>query len=140
MLRVMVSNRGLAALSAAQFLCGIVGNCLAVNRGHAYDLLWMKGRQDRVGRDSILTGTALSPPMTMMFVQGALTAVVADGSNRRAERVLGALGAAMAAGYLGERHVRRRLTTSGWDRLESPLVIAGIALSAAMGAVGLRMR
>jgi hypothetical protein len=34
------------------------------------------------------------------------------------------------AGYLGERLVRRRLRPSGWDALESPLVLAGIGLAA----------
>jgi len=41
------------------------------------------------------------------------------------------------AGYLGERLVRRRLRPSGWDAVESPLVLAGIGLAAAMAALGL---
>lgn len=136
----MESNRSLAGLSAAQLACGLAGYYVAVNRGYPYDVFWMQGRQDRVVRDSILMGTALSAPVTMLLIQGATTVVIADGPNRGAERALGALGAAMVAGYLGEHLVRRRLTPSGWDRLESPLVIAGIALAAAMASVGLRSR
>lgn len=136
----MEPSRSLAALSAAQLACGLAGYCVAVNRGHPYDVFWMQGREDRVVRDSILMGTALSAPVTMLLIQGAMTVVIAAGPNRRAERVLGTLGAAMVAGYLGERLVRLRLTPSGWDRLESPLVIAGIALAAAMTSVGLRSR
>jgi hypothetical protein len=33
------------------------------------------------------------------------------------------------AGYLGERLVRQRLRRSGWDALESPLIIAALGLS-----------
>lgn len=136
----MEPNRSLATLSAAQLACGLAGYHVAVNRGHPYDVFWMQGREDRVVRDSVLIGTAMSAPVTMLVTQGALTVVLADRPNRRAERTLGTLGAAMVAGYLGERLVRVRLTHSGWDSLESPLVIAGIALAAAMASVGLRSR
>ena len=39
------------------------------------------------------------------------------------------------AGYLGERLVRRRLRPSGWDAVETPLVVAGIGLAGAMAAL-----
>jgi hypothetical protein len=42
----------------------------------------------------------------------------------------------MAAGYLGERLVRQRLRPSGWDALESPLIIAALGLSVGMAALG----
>ena len=42
----------------------------------------------------------------------------------------------MVAGYLGERLVRQRLRPSGWDALESPLVVAAIGLAVAMAALG----
>jgi len=45
--------------------------------------------------------------------------------------------ALLVAGYLGERLVRQRLRPSGWDRLESPLLIMSIALAAAMASLGL---
>lgn len=138
MLSSMEPSRSLATLSAAQLACGLAGYYVAVNRGHPYDVLGVQGREDRVGRDSVLIGTAMSAPVTMLVTQGAMTVVLADGPNRRAQRVLGTLGAAMVAGYLGERLVRLRLTHSGWDKLESPIVIAGITLAAAMASVGLR--
>jgi pimeloyl-ACP methyl ester carboxylesterase len=40
---------------------------------------------------------------------------------------------------LGERLVRRRLRPSGWDAVESPLVLAGIGLAGAMAALGRRV-
>jgi hypothetical protein len=52
-------------------------------------------------------------------------------------RVLGGLGTAMVAGYLMERLVRRRLHPSGWDAAESPMIIAGLSLAAAMARLGL---
>ncbi len=132
----MHSNRRLALLSSAQLVCGVAGYLLAVDRGHPYDILWMQGREDKIVRDSVLMGTALSAPVTMLLLQGALTGVIVSQPHRRAERILGALGATMVAGYLGERHVRLRLTPAGWDSLESPLVAAGVALAAGMAAVG----
>jgi len=46
----------------------------------------------------------------------------------------------MMAGYLLERLGRQRLRRSGWDAAESPLVIAGLSLAAAMALLGLRPR
>jgi hypothetical protein len=44
----------------------------------------------------------------------------------------------MVAGYLAERLVRHRLVPSGWDTAESPVIVAGISLAAAMALIGLR--
>jgi pimeloyl-ACP methyl ester carboxylesterase len=71
-----------------------------------------------------------------LLIQVALTAVVARRPSRGAARALGGLGALQVAGYLGERLVRRRLRPSGWDAVETPLVIAGIGLAGAMAALG----
>ena len=62
--------------------------------------------------------------------------VVARRPSPGAARALGGLGALQVAGYLGERLVRRRLRPSGWDAVESPLVLAGIGLAGAMAALG----
>jgi hypothetical protein len=72
-----------------------------------------------------------------LLAQAALTAVA-----RRPGRVpLGHWAVwerSMSRGYLGERLVRRRLRRSGWDALESPLVVAGIGLAGAMAVLGAR--
>jgi hypothetical protein len=52
--------------------------------------------------------------------------------------VLAFLGVAMVPGYLGEKLVRRRLTRSGYDRLETLVVIAGMQLAAVMAVVGVQ--
>jgi hypothetical protein len=43
----------------------------------------------------------------------------------------------MTAGYLGESLVRRRLRPSGFDTLESPLLLVAITLSIVMAVLGL---
>ena len=129
-------RRLLAATSAAQLATGVAGVVLAPRRRRPYDVFWMHGRADAVARDTILRGTARSAPVSNLLAQAALTAV-ARRPNRGAARALGGLGALQVAGYLGERFVRRRLRPPGWDAVESPLVLAGIGLAAAMAALGL---
>jgi pimeloyl-ACP methyl ester carboxylesterase len=129
-------NRLLAAVSVAQLATGIAGMVVALRRRHPYDVFWMHGTTDAIARDTIVKGTALSAPLSNLLVQAALTAVVARRPTRGAARALAGLGALQVAGYLGERLVRRRLRPSGWDRVETPLAIAGIGLAAAMAALG----
>src|SRR5947207_144433 len=59
-------------------------------------------------------------------------------TSRGARLLLGGLGAAMVPGYAWERLVRQRLTPAGWDTAESPVILAGIGLAAAMAVIGLR--
>jgi pimeloyl-ACP methyl ester carboxylesterase len=129
-------SRLLAAVSVAQLATGVAGMVVALRRRHPYDVFWMHGRVDAIARDTIVRGTALSAPVSNLLVQAALTAVVARRPSRGAARALGGLGALQVAGYLGERLVRRRLRPSGWDAVESPLVVVGIGLAVAMAALG----
>jgi len=69
------------------------------------------------------------------LVRAPLVALRVDACRPQQGR--GGLGALLVAGYLGERLVRQRLRPSGWDRLESPLLIMSIALAAAMASLGL---
>ena len=134
----MNDDRVLVVVSAAQLATGIFGLALALRRRHAFDLPFWHGRPSAVGRDALLMGTALSAPAVMLGAQaGAVTALV-RGPCPAARRLLGGLGAAMVAGYLAERLVRHRLAPSGWDTAESPVVVAGISLAAAMALIGLR--
>jgi hypothetical protein len=134
----MNDDRVLVAVSAAQLAMGVCGLALALRRRHAFDLPLWHGRPSAVGRDALLMGTALSAPAVMLGAQaGAVTALV-RGPNPAARRLLGGLGAAMVAGYLAERLVRHRLVPPGWDTAESPVIVAGISLAAAMALIGLR--
>ncbi len=111
---------------------------VAIRRRRAFDIPFWHGRESAVGRDSLLMGTALSAPVVMLGAQAWSTAVLARRPNLAAERLLGGLGAAMVAGYLSERLVRRRLLPSGWDAAETPVVTAGMSLAAGMALLGLR--
>jgi pimeloyl-ACP methyl ester carboxylesterase len=131
-------SRLLVAVSVAQLATGVAGLVVALRRRHPYDVFLTHGRTDTIARDTILRGTALSAPVSNLLAQAALTAVMARRPGRGAARALGGLGALHVAGYLGERLVRRRLRRSGWDALESPLVVAGIGLAGAMAVLGAR--
>jgi hypothetical protein len=133
----MNGNRVLATVSAAQLASGLCGMTLAVRRHHAFDIPFWKGQEATVGRDSVLMGTALSAPMVMLGAQAYGTVALARRPDPVARRLLGGLGAAMTAGYLAERLVRRRLRPAGWDGAESPLVVAGMGLAVAMAVLGL---
>jgi hypothetical protein len=139
MVEPTVRRRLLAAVSVAQLTTQVVGMMVALRRRHPYDVFWMHGRADAIGRDTIVRGTALSAPLLNMLVQAALAAVLARRPSRSAARVLGGWGALQVAGYLGERLVRRRLRPSGWDAVETPLVIVGIGLAGVMAALGRRL-
>jgi hypothetical protein len=128
----------LVVVSAAQLASGVAGMRVGLRRRHPYDVFWMHGHAADISRDVIFKGTALSAPVWMLLTQAGMTAVVARRPSRRAAQALGGLGAALVAGYLGERLVRQRLRPSGWDTVESPLLVTAIGLAAAMAAVGWR--
>jgi hypothetical protein len=134
------SRKALVGVSLAQLACGLSGMAVAIRRGHAYDVGFMKGAPERVARDSIVRGTAFSAPVTMLAAQAVLTAVVATRGSARAATGLRLLGALMASGYLAERLVRHRLGRCGWEPVESPLAAAGVALALGMSLLGARAR
>jgi hypothetical protein len=131
-------HRLLAAVSAGQLATGVAGMALALRRRHPYDVFWMHGQADNIARDTILMGTALSAPVSMLLTQAALTVLLVRRPSRRGALALGGLGATMVSGYLGEQLVRQRLRPSGWDALETPLLLAAIGLAVAMAALGRR--
>jgi hypothetical protein len=127
----------LATTSAAQLASGVAGMVVALRHRHPYDVFWMHGQSEEIARDTLFKGTALSAPVSNLLTHAAMTAVVARRPSRRAEQAFGGVGALLVAGYLGERLVRHRLRPSGWDRLESPLLLVAIGLAAAMAVLGL---
>lgn len=70
---VMKDSRLLAAVSAAQLAFGLSGMAVAVRRRRAFDLPFWQGQEATVGRDSLLMGTALSAPVTMLGAQACAT-------------------------------------------------------------------
>jgi hypothetical protein len=129
----------LTRLSAAQLACGLAGQALAVARRAPYDIPFGTGRPEDVVRDSFTNGTAFSAPVSMLVLQGWATRRLARRpGDVLARRVLRGLGTVMVAGYLMERRDRQRLTPGGADRVETPLVVTALGLSAAMALAGRR--
>lgn len=128
----MDRRRLLAAVSTAQLATGVAGMAIAVRHRHPYDFLMLHGRSDRVVRDSVLMGTALSAPVSMLTAQAIATVRLVQQPSASTEAILAVLGGVMVVGYLGESLVRQRLRPSGWQGMESPLAVSAIALSAAM--------
>jgi hypothetical protein len=122
----------LATVAATQLGLSVAGMALALRRGYPFDVPFMRGHPDDLARDSILMGTALSAPVVMLSMQAIAIAMIVRRESRIAARTLEIIGAINVPGYLSERHVRRRLTPSGWDALETPLILASLPLAAAM--------
>ena len=129
-------------VSAAQLACALVGMAVAVRRRRFFDvpLVNMRGSPERVLQDSFLNGTALSAPVSMLILQGVATAKVARRPSTGWSRVLGVLGALNVPGFLSERHGQRLLSRNGWDRLETPLLVVSIVLSAGMAVLAWSVR
>jgi hypothetical protein len=56
-------DRLLAGVSAAQLATRLVGMVVGPRRRHRYDVFWMHGSADAIGRDVLTRGTALSAPI-----------------------------------------------------------------------------
>ncbi len=128
----------LVAVSASQLVVGIVGARTALIRGLAFDLPLMHGRVERMHRDAVVLGAALSAPGLMMSVHAAATVQILRRPEGRAARILSAIGAGMIVGHLGEKLVRLRLRPSQWDPVETTISVAGLVLSSAMAILGMQ--
>jgi hypothetical protein len=136
----MSHQQTLGRLSAVQLSAGIAGLLIALRRRRAYHVPLLHGDPDHVARDSVLMGTALSAPVVMLGTQAVATTRVFRSGSDRPRRILGALGAIMTVGYLAEQLVRRRLRPSGWDPVETPVVVLGATTAALMARLGLSAR
>jgi hypothetical protein len=131
-------DRLLASASSAQLAIGLAGVMVARKRQLAYDLPLLHGRPEKVSRDALWIGTALSAPSPMLVAQGWATVRLLRGAKGPERFVLGGLGVTMTVGYLGETLVRWRLRPSNWDPLESTVASCGVALAVAMAVVACR--
>ena len=134
----MTSRTTLIAVSAAQLTANLAGQVVALRRRRAFDVPFMHGSPDHVGRDSWWFGTAYSAPSYMLAAQIWAITRLAAASDDRARGVLRLLGTGMIAGYLSERFSRRLLTPAGFDPVETPIVAVGLAGAVAMAVVGAR--
>jgi hypothetical protein len=134
----MADRSALVAVSAAQLALNLFGLVVALRRRRNFDVGFMRGSPEHVGRDAFWGGTAYSAPVTMLATQAWATAELRAGPDDQARRVLGLLGAVMVPGYLMERAGRRNLRPAGWDAIETPIVAASLGLAACMAVLGTR--
>lgn len=134
----MEDDRALVLVSAAQLSTGVAGLALALRRRHPYDVPLMHGRRDTIGRQSLLMGTALSAPGSMLAVQAVATTALARRHSEPAARALGVLGAMMVPGYLMERLTRQGLRRGAWGSAELRVALAGLGLAGGMAALAAR--
>jgi hypothetical protein len=127
-----MSPSTLAAVSAAQLTAGLVGQVVALRRRLHYDTPLMTGSADHVARDSWWFGSAISAPSYMLAAQAWAITRLLRGPDERARRALRLLGTGMVGGYLSERVCRRRMTPTGFDPVETPIVAVGFAGTVAM--------
>jgi len=132
----MTPRQALVRVSTAHLAADLAGTVVAVRRHRNYDVGFMRGRPETVLRDAVLNGTAYSAPVFMMALQAWATWRLATRPDDVARGVLRVLGALMIPGYLAEHWGRARLRPSGWDPVETPVVVAGLGLAAAMHALG----
>ena len=132
----MPNRRALAAVSAVQLTSGLVGQVVALRRRKHYDIPFMTGSPEHVGRDSWWFGTAFSAPSYMLGSQTWAIATLLRNPDERARKALRVLGTSMIGGYLSERQCRRRLTPGSLDPVETPIVAVGLAGSVAMAVLG----
>jgi hypothetical protein len=134
----MTRRRLLVRVSAAQLAAGLAGVAVGIARRRNYDLGFLRGRPEHVARDAVLLGTAYSAPLPMLAAQLWAIRRLGRGPDDGARRILGMLGALMVPGYLLERHGRVHLRPNGWDPVETPIVLVGVGLAAAMAVLGHR--
>jgi hypothetical protein len=132
----MANRRALVAVSAVQLAAGLVGQGVALRRRRHYDVPFMTGSPDHVGRDSLWFGSSYSAPVYMTGSQAWALVRLARRPDERARRMLRLLGTSMISGYLMERFNRTLLTPAGFDPVETPIVAVGLAGSAAMAVLG----
>jgi hypothetical protein len=134
----MSSRTLLVRVSHAQLTGQVAGLAVALRRKRYYDVGFMTGSAEHIGRDALWNGTAYSAPVHMLAIQLWAIRRLAARPDDFARRVLGALGALNVAGYLAERFFRQHLRPRGFDPVETPVIVASLALAAAMTVLGHR--
>jgi hypothetical protein len=134
----MSSRTLLVAVARAQLTGQLAGLAVALHRKRYFDVGFMKGSAEHIRRDALWNGTAYSAPVTMLSAQLWAVRRLAAGPDDVSRRVLGALGALNVAGYLSERFLRQHLRPRGFDPVETPVIVASLALAAAMAVLGHR--
>jgi hypothetical protein len=126
----------LVAVSAVQLAANLAGQVVALQRRRHFDVPYMTGSPEHVGRDSWWFGTAYSTPSYIVAAQAYAIARLVAGPDDRARAMLRLVGTSVAPGYLSERFVRQVLTGRVMDPVETPIVVVGFAGMIAMAIAG----
>ena len=126
----------LVAVSAVQLVANLTGQVVALRRRRHFDVPFMTGSPEHVGRDSWWFGTAYSLPSYIVAAQAYAISRLIAGPDDRARAMLRLIGTSTIPGYLSERFVRQVLTGRVVDPVETPIVVVGFAGMIAMAIVG----
>jgi hypothetical protein len=132
----MARRSVLVAVSTVQLAANLLGQAVALRRRRPFDVPFMHGDPAHVGRDSWWFGTAYSAPSYILAAQAYAIARLASGPDGRARAMLRLIGTSVVPGYLSERYARRLLTPAGFDPVETPIVVVGLAGALAMAVLG----
>ena len=133
----MPHRSALVAIASVQLAAQLAGHLVALRRRRSFDVPFMRGSPDHLGRDWLWFGTAYSAPTYMVTAQIWAVVRLLRGPDARARRALSLLGTGMCVGYPSERCVRIRVRPGGFDPLETPLVVAGWSGAIAMAVLGI---
>jgi hypothetical protein len=131
----MASRSMLVAVASAQLAAQLAGHVAALRRRRHFDVPFMTGSPDHLVRDWLWFGTAYSAPPYLLGPQLWAVTRLLRGPDDRARWVLRWLGAGLTLGYLSERLGRVRVSPSGFDPLETPIVVAGWSGAIAMAVI-----
>ena len=134
----MTHRSALVAVSSVQLAAQLAGHVVALRRGRSFDVPFMTGTPEHIVRDWLWFGTAYSAPPYLLLPQIWATARLVRGPDDRARWVLRWLGTCVTVGYLSERLVRLRVRPSGFDPVETPIVVLGWGGMIAMAVLGRR--
>jgi hypothetical protein len=120
----------LAAVSAAELVSSVAGMTRSLRHRLPPKLAGVAPPRDRLTLSALALGTAQSPPVWLMAVQGWATYQVARANDPVAQNVLRGIGAGMAVGHLVATD--SPLWKGRNSPLSAPLYVIGLA-----GAVGM---
>ena len=120
----------LAAVSAAELVSSVVGMSRSLRHGLPPKLAGVAPPAENRTLNALVLGTAQSPPVWLMAVQGWATFQVARANDPVAQNVLRGIGAGMAVGHLiaTDSPVWKGRSTP----MSTPLYVLGLACAVGM--------
>jgi hypothetical protein len=134
----MAHRSTLVAVSSTQLAAQLVGHVVALRRRRHVDVPFLTVSPEHLVRDWLWFGTAYSGPPYLLGLHMWAIARLLRGPDDRARWVLRWLGSGLTLGYLSERWNRVRVTRSGFDPLETPIVVGGWSCAMAMAVIARR--